>query len=160
MDVSSDSAHNFFHQWHRVAVSWIFNNAYSWDGYMTPLVEKFVGGVTRYIYAHVWWPAGIPPNCNSPKERISEQRNKVVTDPHLAHWPRPAKEGRKQGDDSNFLPSTGIHYSWDSVPVATILILLTGKQQDCFAGCRTQQSNLAASLPSSAGGRSKRFWNF
>ena len=34
--------------------------------------------------------------------------------------------------------------------------------QDCFAGCRsdTQQIDLAASLASSAGGLSKRFWNY
>lgn len=44
----------FVNQWRCVAFSWIFDNAYSWNGYMTPLVKKFVGSVAmNFAWCHL-----------------------------------------------------------------------------------------------------------
>ena len=51
-EVSDNSAHKFFNQWHRIAVPRILKNENSWEGYKTPVVEKFVGGVATRTYTH------------------------------------------------------------------------------------------------------------
>ena len=49
MNVSSDSDYNFFLTNCITRPSQEYwKNAYSWEGYMTPLVEKFMAGVTGY----------------------------------------------------------------------------------------------------------------
>ena len=49
-DGSSNSDQPYYN--HHVALSWIFTNAYSREGNLTPLFVKFVGGVARYIHCN------------------------------------------------------------------------------------------------------------
>ena len=58
MDIFSDTAHNFFNQWHRVVVSWIFNNAYSFStNYGWKLSENYgeKPGLTLGLQLGISW---------------------------------------------------------------------------------------------------------